>query len=60
MASTRTCPTCQTNPVRANGECKTCGEYRRRNGRPRPAHLARRQADLNRRRFEDRIARRGR
>jgi hypothetical protein len=60
MASDDICPTCETNPVRAGGECGTCHEYRRRNGRARPAHLARRQPDLNRRRFEDRLARRGR
>lgn len=55
------CPNCETNPVRANGRCHTCDEYRRRHdGAERPAHLARRQAELNRARFEDRIARRGR
>jgi len=58
MASREICPTCETNPVRANGECKTCAEYRRRNGVARPPHLARRQPDLNRRRFEDRLAQR--
>lgn len=59
MASTETCPTCGTNPVRANGECGTCYEYRRRHGgAARPAHLARRQPELNRARFEDRLSRR--
>ncbi len=61
MASTETspetCRTCETNPARAKGECKTCHEYRRRHGgKPRPARLAQRQPELNRRRFEDRLA----
>lgn len=56
--SDETCPTCGTNPVRAGGECGTCYEYRRRHGVARPARLARRQPDLNRARFEDRLARR--
>lgn len=57
MASTDDgiCMTCQTNPARAKGECKVCHEYRRRNGKPRPPHLAARQPELNRRRF-DRLA----
>lgn len=57
MASDETCPTCDTNPVRAGGECGTCYEYRRRHGVARPVRLASRQAELNRRRFEDRLAR---
>lgn len=55
MATREICPTCDTNPVRIKGECKVCNEYRRRNGRARPARLAARQAELNRRRFEDRL-----
>lgn len=30
------CRTCTYGEIHANGECKACGEYRRRTGRPRP------------------------
>lgn len=42
-----TCANCgQVKPHSARGLCPACREYQRRNGRPRPAALIRRQAPL--------------
>lgn len=43
------CRTCKASSSKLHGECRTCHRYRERHGTPRPAHLTKRQPELNRR-----------
>lgn len=50
----RGCMNC-VNYAEVGPRCRVCYEYKRRNGKERPQHLARRQPELNRRRFDRRL-----